>query len=135
MKVIRAKRYKTNIHNPTGLARCDYCGFSVNGAKLQKYMVYAGAPAPDYSVAQKFTGSGDPMGSGEIRWNGMMVCSKCHDIPNPSSKYLAPKADPYIADGNRPMPSNTDLTLVPGTLLLETNGQALLETGGDIFLE
>ena len=106
MKSIRSKRYKTDYNNPTGLARCDFCGFAVNGGSLRKYMQYPGAPMANYNITQKFMQSGDVMGdSAGPRWNGMMVCCKCFDVPNPQSAYLAPKGDPYKSDGDRPMPS------------------------------
>lgn len=105
MKLIRSKRYKTDVKNATGLAQCDFCGFAVNGGSLRKYMQYPGAPTANYSVPQKFMSQGDVMGNGSPRWNGMMVCSSCFDVPNPQSAYVAPKGDPIIADGNRPMPS------------------------------
>ena len=105
MKSIRSKRYKTDYKNPTGLAQCDFCGFSVNGGSLRKYMQYPGAPMANYNIAQKFMQPGDVMGdSSGPRWNGMMVCCKCFDVPNPQRAYLAPKGDPYKSDGDRPMP-------------------------------
>lgn len=105
MTYIRSKRYKTNRKNPTGLAVCDFCGFNVNGGKLQKYFQYTGAPMADYSVPNKFINTGDVMGDGSIIWTGFMVCWHCNDKQNPQSMYVAPKADPFPADGNRPQPS------------------------------
>lgn len=106
MHYIRTKFYKTNVKNPTGLAICDFCGCYVNGGKLQKYYNYAGAPMPNYSVPNKYMeGRGDLMGSGDIIWQGFMVCPRCVDVPNGQSSYREPTADPYTADGNRPAPS------------------------------
>ena len=105
MRYIRSKRYKTNRKNPTGLAVCDFCGFNCNGGKLRKYMQYRGAPSADYTVPNKFMVQGDVMGDGVIQWNGFMVCPHCFDKANPQSMYVAPKGDPYPADGNRPQPS------------------------------
>lgn len=106
MRLIRSKRYKTDVKSATGLAQCDFCGFACNGGKLRKYMQYPGAPMADYGTSQKFMQPGDVMGAATgPRWNGMMVCSSCYDVPNPQSTYLAPKSDPAIADGDRPMPS------------------------------
>ena len=98
-------QYKVDKKHPSGLAICDKCGFEVNGNKLRKEMQYAGAPMPDNSVSDKFMMSGSVMGSGELRWNGFMICPKCVDIPNPQSRFNPSKADPYIAIGNRPMPN------------------------------
>lgn len=100
--MIRSKWYKTSRKNPTGLALCDFCGFNVNGGKLQKYFQYSGAPMPDYSVPNKFMLGGDVMGDGAIQWNGFMVCKDCNDRQNPQSMYVAPKGDPYPALGDRP---------------------------------
>jgi hypothetical protein len=79
MKLIRSKRYKTDPKTATGWAQCDFCGFSVNGGSLRKYMQYPGAPMADYSVPNKYMSQGDVMGNGSPRWNGMMVCSSCFD--------------------------------------------------------
>jgi hypothetical protein len=105
MKYIRSKRYKTDRKNPTGLAVCDFCGFNCNGGKLQKYYQYSGAPMPNYSVPNQYMLGGDVMGDGMIKWNGFMVCWHCNDKQNHQSMYVAPKGDPYPADGNRPQPS------------------------------
>lgn len=124
MKVIRSKRYKTDYNNATGLARCDFCGFAVNGGSLRKYMQYPGAPMPNYNIPQKFMQPGDVMGEGNPRWNGFMVCCKCFDVPNPQSMYVAPKGDPFKADGDRPMPS-----LVPQVnTIISTDNQIPLIT-------
>lgn len=129
-------QYKVNRKNPTGLATCDRCGFEVNGGKLRKEMTYAGAPMPDESVSDRFMLSGSMMASGELRWNGFMICPKCVDVPNPQSRFNMPKADPYIALGNRPMRSvESYYTELPGELLLEDGGEILLETGDGIELE
>lgn len=136
MRLLKTKRYKTDPKNPSGLARCDFCGFAVNGNKLQKYMQLSGAPTADYSVANKYMSSGDVMGDGQLRWNGMMVCSHCLDVPNPQSNYRAPTADPYIADGNRPMPPLTAFfDDFYDKLLLESGSILLTETGGSFLLE
>lgn len=105
MRYIRSKRYKTDRKNPTGLAVCDFCGFNCNGGKLQKYFQYSGAPMADYSVPNKYIVLGDVMGDGMLKWNGLMVCPPCNDKQNPQSMYVAPKGDPYPADGNRPQKS------------------------------
>ena len=105
MRYIRSKRYKTNRKNPTGLAVCDFCGFNVNGGKLHKYFQYSGAPMANYSTPNQYMVQGDVMGDGNMTWNGFMVCSHCLAKQNPQSMYVAPKGDPYPADGNRPQPS------------------------------
>ncbi len=115
MRYVRSKRYSTDRKNPTGLAVCDFCGFNCNGGKLHKYFQYSGAPMADYSVANKFMLPTDVMGDGMLQWTGFMVCWHCLDKQNPQSMYVAPKGDPYPADGNRPQPSlvpqvNTDLS-------------------------
>lgn len=105
MRYISSKYYKTDRKNPTGLAVCDFCGFNVNGGKLQKYYQYSGAPMADYSVPNKYMLAGDVMGDGAIQWNGFMVCWHCNDKQNPQSMYVKPKADPFPALGNRPQPN------------------------------
>ena len=110
MRKINTKMYKTSATNPTGLAQCDFCGFSCNGGKLRKYITYPGSPTADYSIPEKFMQSGDTMGSSQLQWNGMMVCPRCVDKPNQQSAYKAPLGDPFIADGNRPMPSLVNFT-------------------------
>lgn len=136
MRLLKTKRYKTDPKNPTGLAQCDFCGFAVNGNKLHKYMQYSGAPMANYSVPNKYMSQGDVMGDGQIRWNGMMVCWHCLDKPNPQSNYRAPTADPFIADGNRPMPPLTSFYEdFYDTLLLESGSTLLTESGGNFLLE
>lgn len=105
MRYIRSKRYKTNRKNPTGLAVCDFCGFNVNGGSLHKYFQFSGAPMADYTIPNLYMLRGDVMGDGMLKWNGFMVCEYCLDVQNPQSMYVAPKADPFPADGNRPQPS------------------------------
>lgn len=105
MRYISSKRYKTNRKNPTGLAVCDFCGFNCNGGTLQKYFQYSGAPMANYSVPNKYIVQGDVMGDGMLKWTGFMVCWHCNDKQNPQSMYVAPKGDPYNADGNRPQKS------------------------------
>lgn len=105
MKLIRTRKYKTNMNHPTGLAICDFCGFHVNGGNLRKYTNYAGAPFPNYSIPNRYMEpTGDLMSSGDIIWDGFMVCSKCLDKPNGQSSWREPTADPFTADGNRPAP-------------------------------
>ena len=136
MMLVRSKHYKTNPKNPTGLATCDFCGMACNGGNLRKYITYAGSPMANYSVPQKFMQSGDVMGNSQPQWNGMMVCPRCVDKPNPQSAYKAPLGDPFIADGNRPMKQIAlDASQIAGELLLEDGDDILLETGGTIGLE
>lgn len=135
MRLLKTKRYKTDPKNPSGLARCDFCGFAVNGNKLHKYMQYSGALFADYSVPNKYMSQGDVMGDGQMRWNGMMVCSHCLDVPNQQSNYRAQTADPFTADGNRPMPPLTAFfDDFYDNLLLENGSSLLLETGGKILI-
>jgi len=134
MRIAKSNHFKTNPHNPTGLATCDMCGLDCNGGNLRKYITYVGSPMPDYSTPQKYMQSGDPMGSGQLQWNGLMVCPRCLDKPNPQSAYKAPLGDPFRSDGDRPMRSLTSY----GNYVLstETTGKILfLEDGSEPIAE
>lgn len=132
MRIIRTKRYKTNVTAPSGLAICDFCGFYVNGNNLRKYFNYAGSPLPDYNTPNKFMyPTGDLMSSGDVTWNGYMVCPHCVDQLNGQSGYREPTADPYTADGNRPAP---DFAAEQINTVLSTQSNQPLETESGILL-
>jgi len=81
VRIGQGKYVRTDVTNPTGIARCDYTGFIVQRDDLVKQMAYSGSG---------------------LYWTGLLVHYKYMDMPNPSS--LAPvfKPDPEFITDPRP---------------------------------
>lgn len=66
----------TDPQDPRARAVCDGCGWHVNHKDLVKHMVYRGGTTPV--------------------WDGLLVCTRCDDVPNPAPQFsrLALQPDP-----------------------------------------
>lgn len=74
----------TDPNNPLAVAVCDGCGWWVSHSSLVKHMVYRGGTTPV--------------------WDGMLMCRKCDDVPNPAPQFsrLALQPDPVPVLNPRP---------------------------------
>lgn len=69
--------------DPHAVGVCDYCSFWVLHKDLKKALEYRGGSVPV--------------------WNGMLVCTKCYDIPNPAPQFkrMALPPDPVPVQNPR----------------------------------
>ncbi len=70
--------------DPHAVGVCDGCAFWVNHRDLRKHMAYRGGTTPV--------------------WDGLLVCSRCDDVPNPAPQFsrLALLPDPVPVLNPRP---------------------------------
>lgn len=57
----------TDPSNPRAVGVCDGCGFWVHHDTLVKHMAYRGGTTPV--------------------WDGLLVCQRCDDVPNPAPQF------------------------------------------------
>lgn len=75
---------RIDFWNPEAIGVCDGCAFQVNHADLRKHMQYRGGTTPV--------------------WDGLLVCAKCDDVPNPAPQFsrLTLFPDPVPVENPRP---------------------------------
>lgn len=61
-------------NDPRAMAVCDGCAFWVPHHTLVKHMVYRGGAVPV--------------------WDGLLVCQRCDDVPNPAPQFSRLRLDP-----------------------------------------
>lgn len=73
----------TDPSDPHAVGVCDGCGFWIEHRLLAKRMQYRGGTSPV--------------------WDGMLVCARCDDVPNPAPQFsrLALQPDPVPVENPR----------------------------------
>ncbi len=66
--------YVIDPANPQAMAVCDGCGFWQNHSQLVKHMAYRGGTTPV--------------------WDGLLVCARCDDVPNPAPQFSRLRLNP-----------------------------------------
>jgi hypothetical protein len=108
--MLRMRGHYSNVdrENPEAAAICDRGGEAVRHSELRREMHYAG---------------------GRLVWNGLLVCDRHRDVPNPQDGGLrVARNDPQPVANARPQPVPVyQMTDADGAPVLEASGRPLLQ--------